>query len=463
MVSRILNFFRCVLLGIVVVTFMPQSTWAQVYTLESAPSRVDNPLKGLVPYSRPHSGRFPHSMEFSYLACSDLMKGERQFDWKPLDDLLDDIASRGNQAVIRIYLEYPGKDKGIPEYLIEDGLKVHRYLNENTAPLPPAKIATPDYEDPRLRKALQNFIAAFGERYDGDPRLGYITAGLLGTWGEWHTYPRNDLWASRQTQKLVLDAYEQAFKRTPILLRYPAGPNHGYQSENASRPFGYHDDSFAWATLDTGKPEDSWYYMPALTAAGDAAKNKWKTQPIGGEIRPEAWGKVFDRPDQWADGTQDFRQCIGQTHATWLMDTGMFREVPPGDRKANAEREVRRMGYDLFIAKVRFEKQPSRMGVELELTNQGVAPFYADWPTEVAFVRNREVVRQLVVDDLSMKGHLPGNHTLKASVDTRGLSGEYLVLMRVVNPLPGGKSLGFANAAQDATLAGWLTLGRIEI
>jgi len=33
--------------------------------------------------------------------------------------------------------------------------------------------------------------------------------------------------------------------------------------------------------------------------------------------------------------------------------------------------------------------------------------------------------------------------------------------LRVVNPLPKGKALRFANADQDADVAGWLTLGPI--
>ncbi len=124
----------------------------QIYTLTPAPSPVDNPLKGLVPYARPTPDRFPHSMEFNYLALSQLMKGEDQFDWEPLEQLLNDIASRGNQAVVRIFLEYPGKKEGIPQFLIDQGLTVHRYLNTNTAPFPPTEVATPNYEDPKLRE-----------------------------------------------------------------------------------------------------------------------------------------------------------------------------------------------------------------------------------------------------------------------------------------------------------------------
>lgn len=440
----------------------------QVFELKPAPSPVDNPLKGLVPYARPHPNRFPHSMEFMYLALSDLMKSQDEFDWEPLEKLLDDIASRGNQAVIRIYIEYPGKDKGIPDYLIEKGLKVHNYLNTNTAPFPPTKVTTPDYEDPLFHAALGSFIAAFGKKYDGDPRLAYVTAGLLGTWGEWHTYPRNDLWASKDTQRLVLDAYESSFQKTPILLRYPAGTGHGYQAENASRAFGYHDDSFAWATLDTGRRQDDWFYMPALKSAGQKAVEKWKSQPIGGEIRPEVWGKIFDLPDQWPKQAQSFRDCVSTTHATWLMDTGMFREQASAERLERATREVRRMGYDFFVKQAEFgpDQSDGKLQIRLSLINQGVAPFYADWPTEVALAgKAGKIALRTSTPGLSLRGRMPSEsaHELSETIDTSGLSGTFDVLLRVVNPLSGGKSLRFANAQQDATLPGWLTLGKVKL
>lgn len=461
----IMNFRLAILCSLFALLF--SSTQAQhIVQLAPGDSPADNPLKGLVPYARPAPDRFPHSMEFMYLALSDLMVGDQQFNWQPLEKLLDQIASRGNQAVIRVYMEYPGKEKGIPRFLIEQGLTVHRYTNTNTAPLPPAKIVTPDYEDPMLHAALKSFIAAWGKRYDGDPRLAYITAGLLGTWGEWHTYPRDDLWASQTTQRMVLDAYQNAFQKTPVLLRYPAGPNHYAQAENASRPFGYHDDSFAWATLNTGREEDSWFYMPALIAAGKQATEKWKYQPIGGEIRPEVWGKIFDSNDQWPKQAQNFHDCVSETHATWLMDTGMFREQAPPSRMKNALAEVRRMGYDLYVASVHLQplSEPSRLEIHLKVINQGVAPFYADWPTELAFVKSDgSTAKTLIVPEFSIRGLLPGTHRLKATVTTDGLAGDFTLQLRVVHPLPNGKPLRFANADQDRIDSGWLPLGTIAI
>ena len=48
---------------------------------------------------------------------------------------------------------------------------------------------SPNYNDPKVQEKLLRFVAALGDRYDGDPRIGFITAGLYGFWGNEHTYP----------------------------------------------------------------------------------------------------------------------------------------------------------------------------------------------------------------------------------------------------------------------------------
>ena len=432
-------------------------------TLEYAPGQVANPLKGLVPYAGDENGNFPHSMEFNYVGFAELMKGYDEFDWQPMEDLLNEISGRGHQAVFRIFLEYPGKTNVIPKFLIDDGLKVHKYLNTNTQPEPPAEIETPDYEDPNLRRALRNFIAAFGKKYDGDARIGFITAGLLGTWGEWHTYPKEELFASKVVQAEVMDAYEAAFKMTPVLLRYPAGEDTWEKASNAERPFGYHDDSFAWATLDTGKKKDDWFYMPALKQAGSAALEKWKTQPIGGEIRPEAWGKVFDaKPGN--NQIQDFRTCVDETHVSWLMDSGLFEKKPSKERRQRAETEVRRMGYEFHVPAVSVVSKDNTLQIKLELENRGVAPFYSEWTAAYGLIANGKVIKSTKSTG-KLTGLLPGDKVREWN-DMLDLSdvppGTYTLAVRVPNPLTNGQPLRFANATQDRDVEGWLSLAQIS-
>ncbi len=446
------------LLTIFVVFGIGLPSRAEIRELAYAPAPPDNPLKGLVPYSGDHGEKFPHSLEFNYLPLRALMTGAEKFDWRPLDQLLDDVASRGHQTIFRIYLEYPGiKQIGAPQFLLDAGLKTFSYKHGKD------EVTTPDYTDPRLRTALTNFIRALGKRYDGDSRIGYITAGLLGQWGEWHDYPREDLFATKEVQREVMEAYATAFPRTPVLLRYPAGDNHPEYEPNDRRPFGYHDDSFAWATLETGKKNDDWYYLALLQRAGPVAIEKWKTHPVGGEIRPELWGRIFDANPKHKHA-QDFAKCVAETHVTWLMDTGMFRKKQTAEQRARAIEQVRRMGYEFHIATADFPAvaRAEKLSVALTVHNKGVAPFYADWRLELGAMDTKGELIRTWPTDWKLTGLLPADppRRWETAIDVVALPpGRYRLLLRVANPLPNGLPLRFANATQDADRAGWLTLG----
>ena len=425
--------------------------------LEYAAAPADNPLKGFVPYARP--GRdFPHSLEFSYLPLRDLMTGPDRFDWTPLEKLLDEVAGRGCQTIFRVWLEYPGKPSGVPKYLIDQGLKIRTWTNTNTQPFPSKEDHTPDYEDPRLRAAFKAFIAALGARYDGDPRIGGITAGLLGTWGEWHCHPHSEWFASKTVQTEVMDAYQAAFRKTPILLRYPAGNADARFTANADRPFGYHDDSFAWATLDTGRKQDGWFYVTRLRQAGPAALERWRTHPIGGEIRPELWPKMWTAagPGQG----QDYFRCVEETHATWLMESSTSRKLTPEDR-GRAIKAAQKLGYELFVASANPAIKADKLEIALEVRNTGVAPFYADWPVELALLDEAGKVARTWKPAWSPAGIQPGQTAAwehEASLADIA-AGRYHVAIRVPNPMPTGRPLRFANATQDQHAPGWLTLG----
>ena len=446
-----------------VVTCLLIEAKAETFQLAPAASPADNPLKGLVPYADANVDRFPHSLEFNYLKLSDLMVGRDTFDWKPLESKLDMIASRGCQAVFRIWVEYPNQPSGVPQFLIEDGLKVTSWTN--TEEKPASKNITPDYEDKRLVTALERFIQEFGQRYDGDQRLGFLTAGLLGSWGEWHSWPRAELFASKATQLRVLKAYSQAFTKTPVLLRYPAGKSNPRYVANDDLPFGYHDDSFAWGTLDTGNPDDSWFYMNLLAKAGDNALNKWQKHPIGGEIRPEVWGQIFDAKPTHKQA-QDFAKCVQQTHASWLMDSGMFNKKQSADRVQRATEAVQRMGYDFYVQSARIDRTDAQhIEVELQVLNNGVAPFYYEWSMELAALSlNGDLLKTFPVDwKLNTIAPSTTPEMMKTTLRMEDLPDSAAKLaLRVVNPIPKGKPLRFANADQDADVAGWLTLGPIH-
>lgn len=423
--------------------------------LKHAPAPPDNPLKGFVPYTGVHPG-FPHSMEWFHIPLAEVMTGTDTFDWKPLERRLDEIAGRGHQAIFRVTLDYPGQPSGVPEYLKRAGLKIRSWENSNAD----SKTShTPDYEDPRLREALRRFIAAFGERYDADARIAYLSAGLLGTWGEWHEYPHSEWFASKAVQREVLDAYAAAFKTTPVLLRYPAGPDDASQAANADRPFGYHDDSFCWATRATARKEDDWFFLPALRRAG--ALEKWRQRPIGGEVRPEVWATLWNEPTGAPRG-QEYGPCVEETHASWLLYHGLFRRPPKGEALDRALAGARKLGYELHVTRV--EIQPRR--VSLQVKNLGVAPFTLPWKIEVAAASKDAAPAAVWPVEGRLSDVQPGKPASEWTANLDGgrpPAGTYALLLRIVNPLASGRPVRFANETQDADRPGWLTLGSLIV
>ena len=282
-------------------------------------------------------------------------------------------------------------------------------------------------------------------------------------------------------------AYAQAFHETPILVRYPTGENDRSNAANVSLPFGYHDDSFAWGTLPLPVPaapavdpktnaagtpgvpsrrrkrppkrRDGWHFLIRMQTAGPGALDKWKTRPIGGEIRPELWGLIFDvHPAN--PHAQDFAECVRQTHVTWLMDSGMFRgpspsEQTPRERYDHAITLVRKMGYDFYVQSADISRpDPHKLSVTFEVVNQGVAPFYRDWHVELGLLSPDGKIAPHLADELETHGPVTRRPAAPVADDGRPgsiVSDEAIVAVRVANPLLSGKPLRFANADQDRT------------
>ncbi len=424
----------------------PLSAAAVAWTaMPYASAPIDNPLKGFMPYAGNYP-TFPHSMEFFYMPLRDVMTGPSTFTWHPLDAQLNQTARRGHQAVFRFYLDYPGRPSGIPTYLLNEGLKTHSYSDYDNS-----TSVSPNYDDPRLRAAMAAFILALGRRYDGDPRIGFIQVGLIGFWGEWHTYPHDEWIASLTTMDQVLKSYTSAFHRTRLLVRFPADPIHLF-------PLGYHDDSFAYDTLANG----SGNFMDLLTQVD--LQNAWRTEPIGGELRPELQSCIWRDPS-CARAPQDFDASVDATHASWLLNQWIFdHRLAPADY-ARALQGSRRLGYELSVAATSFSHAGSTrlVVVRVQMRDTGTAPFYYDWPIDIGLVGKHHLLATWPTD-WRLTTVLPGAVVgFSARLALPVLApGTYTLVMRAANPLPNGKPVGFANKAQDASLLGWLALGELS-
>lgn len=81
-----------------------------------------------------------------------------------------------------------------------------------------------------------------------------------------------------------------------------------------------------------------------------------------------------------------------------------------------------------------------------------------DWPVQIGFADTQGQLIGAAATDWKLSSVLPGTTQTFQTTITALPAGAQKLMIRVVNPLTNGKPLSFANATQDRTLAGWLTI-----
>ncbi len=465
-----------------------QNNWTN-YSYQSEIT-AGNPLKGIIKsynyeeYPNLWETTIPVSLEGVCIPLNLLMDSIDSFTFYNLDTILERISSRHRQTLVRVYLDWPGTGPatwpdsltpygnikyGMPPFLENPPYNV----TYNTYPTYAGGGLSPDYTNDSLFSALVNFIEAFGNRYDGDPRIGYIQLGLLGHWGEWHTGANPGWFPSTEKELLIFNAYEAAFDHTLLQTRYP-------DTLNTSLNLGYHDDSFCWATLHHGSPSTyDWFYQTQLENAGTV--DKWQQHSIGAEIRPEISDYLFRYASyaEWTnayiqDGNtfapgapQPFEECVLETHPSffycnkvlWHSDYAFDTD---SNRNARVNKASRSVGYEFFLkeASVSF-LDSTTCRIEVEIENTGVAPLYYPWPIQAGFLFNGS---NLWIDSTEVSPFLlqpdsVGRYIIQSTMPIIPQD-SILVMLRISNPMEGGYPIKFANLNQDRDINGWLTLGK---
>jgi hypothetical protein len=173
---------------------------------------------------------------------------------------------------------------------------------------------------------------------------------------------------------------------------------------------------------------------------------------------------------------EDFSATVDGTHASWLIAHSIFTSGTMKPGSAVYERALagaRRLGYEFYISAVWLPdlSVSDPFQVDLYVQNTGVAPFYYNWPVQLGVLnKSKELVAswetpwrldQVFPSTVDRsKPYVAWNYVNPE----HGLQpGTYTLVMRVVNPLVNGKSLKFANTAQDQDLSGWITLGSFYV
>lgn len=347
------------------------------------------PMTGIVLWADSHNGTPLKTsdefvqLEFSYLRPSDVVIGDDLYDWTSFESLLEEIRTRGKQAIVRWYYAYPGKTTtGVPAY-IKDYADYKETLEQSEG----QDTAFPDWSHKELQEAHLDFYTAFAERYDEDPRIAFLQVGF-GLWGEYHIYDPEvrlgENFPSKDYQRQFARHLDSVFETLPWSISIDAGfeANSPY-SEDAqlrSLEFGLFDDSFmheehadynaeVWSTLEH--------------------ETRYSHSPHGGEL---SYYSDYDQQHALdAEGMygRTYEELSAKFHITYMIGN----DQPDYQDNQRIKEAGLANGYRFAIRE--FKASPSSSRVTIQ--NTGIAPIYYDAYVAVDGVRA----------STSLKGLLP--------------------------------------------------------
>lgn len=233
----------------------------------------------------------------------------------------------------------------------------------------PADMQKDDYTSAQFQERVLRLIKRLGECWDNDPRVAFIEMGIFGKWGEQHSPA-----ATVEMQNLVGDAFVAAFKNKKVSVRIN-------WEEFTQHPFGEYWDS--WAHYD-----QMWPHGNGIKKMNDLGR--YLENYIGGEVAYD-WGngKLQPGASPTASVAEEKHRNFVINSIRWLHCT-QLRWIDSYDNN-NAEavkgaEEIQKVfGYRFVLDEVRFSVTDS-LKISFDVTNAGSAPFYYNWPVEVALL-----------------------------------------------------------------------------
>ena len=403
-----------------------------------SPAPLDNPLKGWCPYTDAGPIHQPYSMVFQYISWAELEPMENEYRFEQWERSWDEGLGKDKHIIFRVYIDYPSKPSGLPDWLRKKGVKESSYTDYGGG-------ISPDYNDPKMVAAMERLIAALGQRYNNNPRIAFIQLGLLGFWGEWHTYPRNKLYASAETEQRIIDAYRIAFPNKSLMVRY-ARDYVGKQNW-----IGFHDDMFPEDT-DNGK---DWSFLAGLRR--EQQTDNWERSVVGGEMVPLKAQQFLG---------QDFElttTMLSRAHFSWIGPyCPALEDSKDVTFQRRSEQLVRRMGYNFQITEVSHAmKADQSLAVKLKGTNTGVAPFYYPWSVEWALLDESGKLVSKQETNWDIRKWLPGAFQETAELTFSVPAGRYQLGLGIRDPWKDRPAIGFANDLQ--VVDGWTIISEVEV
>lgn len=438
--------------------------------VEFAPAKIDdaltNPYMGWVPLATQTDYEQPHSMVYAALLWSDLEPDKKGgYDWEGFEkrNNFSHWKSKGVKINIRFYMDLPTSvlHMDIPQWLYDAMGDVKGDYYECCV----GKGFSPNYSDELLITEHERVIAALAKRYNNDPDISFIQLGSLGHWGEWHCWPYAEeesgpsgVFPELSVSDRFVSHYVKYFSADKLTMRRPTqiGKDNGV---------GLFNDMFG-EVPSTEAEEWGWLwwinngYIDDLGQAQPAMSDFWKKNVSGGEFaNGNAALYLTD------DTISETIRLSKISHSSWMGPCCPAGLEYNGVYQKHIDALLKNMGYRFVIGSVKHEREAAAgttLSVNMNWKNEGVAPFYFNWPIAVGLADEKGVVTYNTLST-DIREWLPGSYKVEAALDIPEDigAGEYTLVAAIIDPAtdkPGIK-LAIEGLRED----GWYELDKVVV
>ncbi len=338
---------------------------------------IRNPMKGFTDNGNNHPWA---STKHAYIRWNELendVSDGMERIYAVTNQKFSGVAAQNKKVIPRVYLQYFANDKYWPADMTPD-----------------------DYTSQQFQDRVVRLIERLGVAWDNDPRMAFVEMGIVGLWGEQHSPA-----PTPEIQKVIGDAFAAAFKNKKVSVR-----QNWHDFQETAYPFAEYWDS--WAHYD-----QMWNNGKNIANLNDS-ESRYLNTYIGGEVA-YGWGNSDTQP-----GPSPTASVSDPTHRNfvinsvrWLHGT-QFRWISGYDRDdpvavAGAEEIQKTLGYRYLLdeARISVDDTTGALTVAFDVTNEGSAPFYYDWPVEVALLdpNSLEPVWTSVMASVDIRDWHPGS------------------------------------------------------
>ncbi len=381
-------------------------------------------------------------------------KGHYDFEGIRKKYNLDFWKERGVRLNVRFIMDnpedqQPGEHRmDIPQWLYDELVAENGEDGAGTFYYSPVDLGgggfSPNYNSKLLLEYHDKVIEQLAKDFDKTDLTSFVQIGSLGHWAEMHTWPEGTgEFPDVETAEKYMESYTKYFHNVKLGLRkpYPYAATNKFGLFNDIFGSGYFNGDGTYTFLSYINDGD--VDMPHATSEQVAASKMpdfWKYNYSGGEF-----SSGEPRLHLHNDGIVGTIQEVRDTHVSWMGPCSpcdmASDEIWALMNEANILACQKAMGYNFAIEKIQQLGNITAgqdIPINFVVNNEGVAPFYYQWPLEFSLIDAEGNVAYKKTVSGGITSWMPG----RTSVDTK---------LFVSNGVPAGEyTLAIAIADKDS-------------